>query len=47
LRPPLWDERVLDAPRALLACALALVDDPPKALVFRDPLLLETCRLPM
>jgi hypothetical protein len=40
---------VLDAPRALLAWVLALLDDPPKALVFRDDALLpaETCRLPI
>jgi hypothetical protein len=33
---------MLDAPRALLAWALAWFDDPPNALVFRDALLLGT-----
>ena len=38
---------MLDAPRALLAWALDLFDDPPKALVFREALELGTCRLPI
>ena len=39
---------MLDEPRALLAWVLALLDDPPKALVLRAALLPpETCRLPI
>src|SRR5258708_21613285 len=45
--PPPREAPMLDAPRALLACALALLDAPPKALVFRDASLLESCRLPI
>ena len=37
---------MLEAPRALLAWVLALLDAPPKALLFRDASLLGTCRLP-
>jgi hypothetical protein len=37
---------MLAAPRALLACVLALLDAPPKALLLRDASLLGTCRLP-
>lgn len=45
--PPPREAPVLEAPRALLAWALALFEAPPKALVFRDALLLGTCRLPI
>ncbi len=45
--PPPREAPMLDAPRALLAWALALLDAPPKALVFRDASLLESCRLPI
>jgi hypothetical protein len=38
---------MLEAPRELLAWALALLDDPPKALVFRAALLLGTWRFPI
>jgi hypothetical protein len=38
---------MLEAPRELLALALALLEEPPKALVFLEELLLETCRLPI
>lgn len=38
---------MLDAPRALLAWALDLLDAPPKALVLRDALLLGTWRFPI
>ena len=38
---------MLEAPRWLEACALLLLDAPPKALVLRAELLLGTCRLPM
>ena len=38
---------MLEAPRALLAWALDLLDAPPKALVFREALELGTCRLPI
>ena len=37
---------MLEAPLALLAWALLLLDDPPKALVLGEDLLLGTCRLP-
>lgn len=38
---------MLDAPRVLVAWALALLDAPPKALVFREASLLGICRLPI
>ena len=38
---------MLDAPRELVVWALALLDDPPNALVFLDALLLGTCRFPI
>src|SRR5882762_6142521 len=47
LRAPEPEVPTLEAPRALLAWALALLDAPPKALVFRDASLLGICRLPI
>jgi len=44
---PLLRDPVLEAPRALLAWALALFEDPPKALVFPEEVLLGACRFPM
>ena len=37
---------MLVLPRELVAWALALLEAPPKALLLREALLLETCRLP-
>src|SRR5258708_16026725 len=45
--PPPREAPMLAAPRALLAWALALLDAPPKALVFRDASLLESSQLPI
>ena len=45
--PPVREAPKLDAPRALLAWALALLDAPPKALAFREASLLEIRRLPI